>query len=41
MTYEYLKQLTIMQLKKEDVIGQKCKEVALLFSNDGIDKSLV
>ena len=30
-----------MQLKEEDVIWQKCKEVALLFSGYGIGKSLV
>jgi len=41
MTHDYLRHPTMMQLKEEDVIWQKCKEVALLFSGYGIGKSLV
>ena len=32
MTHDYLRQPTMMQLKAEDIIGQKCEKAALSVS---------
>jgi len=41
MTHDYLRQPIMMQLKEEDIIGQKCEEAAISGPGFGIEKSML